>query len=145
MYVPFFVVICLMYIQASSPMPWNWISPLYGTSWSTQKCRVPRHICRTSAAFQFHHLPNNVSLPLYGEMKRQYFTSPWTPRKLNALCISATMQVFVTLERAIFSCRCNGRAWSWSREQRIFLVTFLELPCFYFSVLYSKDSNVWRV
>jgi hypothetical protein len=48
----------------------------------------------TSAAFQFHHIPNAVSLPLYNEMKLQYSNSLRTHRKLNVLCVSASMQAF---------------------------------------------------
>jgi hypothetical protein len=95
MYIPLFVLICLMYVQASPPASCNWISPLYDTSRSTQKCIVPRHIFCTSVAFQFHHIPNNLSLPFCDEMTLQYSNSPWTHRKLNALCISAMMHVFV--------------------------------------------------
>jgi hypothetical protein len=50
--------------------------------------------------------------------------------------------LFATLERAIVSCRCNGRVWHLFREQRIFPIMFLKLPCFHFSVLYSKDKDV---
>jgi hypothetical protein len=48
----------------------------------------------TEVAFQFHHLPNDVSFPVRGEMKLQYSNSLRTHGKLNALCISATIQTF---------------------------------------------------
>jgi hypothetical protein len=44
---------------------------------------------------QFHHFPNNVSLPVYDETKLQCPNSSWTHRNLNAHLISATMQVFL--------------------------------------------------
>jgi hypothetical protein len=84
-----------MNIQASTPASTKWISPLCNTSWSTRENTVPRHISCISGAFQFHHLSNNVSLPFYDETKLQYSNSQWTHRKLDALCISSTMQLFV--------------------------------------------------
>jgi hypothetical protein len=84
---------------------------------------------------------NNVWQPVYDEMTLQYPNSP-----LAQLPIPATMQMFVCdVEGAIFSCRCNGMVSHLSREQRIFLVIFLQLPSLHFSVLSTKDSNIWRV
>jgi hypothetical protein len=47
-----------------------------------------------------------------------------------------------TAERAIFSCRCNGRVSHLSREQRIFLVTFLKLPAFTF-LSFSQKTGIY--
>jgi hypothetical protein len=73
MYVPLFCCFLLeVYIDFTFPRSSNWTSPLYGTPRSTQKCTVARHISSTSAAIQFHHLPNDGPLPLYDEMKLWY-------------------------------------------------------------------------
>jgi hypothetical protein len=84
--------------------------------------------------FQFPNLPNNVSLPFYDEVKLQYWNSPRTHRKLYALCISATMQVFVCHFRKGLQMHWKGL----TLTQRIFPVTFHELPHFHFSVLLVK-------
>jgi hypothetical protein len=59
MYIPFFVVIWLVHIQASPPVPSNYISPLYGTSWSTREhtgqCHISRTVCRY---FSSSHVQN---------------------------------------------------------------------------------------
>jgi hypothetical protein len=57
-----------MYIQDSHHASCNSISPLHGSSWSTRKFIVPCHISCTSLVFQFHHLPNNVSLSFYDDI-----------------------------------------------------------------------------
>jgi hypothetical protein len=86
----------------------------------------------TSAAFQFHYLPNDVSLPLYDEVKLRYSNSLWTHKKLNTLCISATMQAFGCDHRkAIFSYNCSGRAWHCCRQQN-FLSSLLDSHTFTF-------------
>jgi hypothetical protein len=84
----------LLYICSPLPRSSNWIAALYGTFRSTRECTVPRLVPCTSSAFQFHHLLNDVSLPWYDEVKLQYSNWLWSHRKLNALYISGTMQVF---------------------------------------------------
>jgi hypothetical protein len=71
--------IFLMYILGWTPLPpSNWNVPLYGIPGSTQECTVPHHVSCTSAASQFHHLSDDVSVPLCDEMKLQCLNSQKT-------------------------------------------------------------------
>jgi hypothetical protein len=134
-----------MNIQASTPASRKWISPLCNTSWSTRENIVPRHMSCISAAFHFHHLPNNFSLPFYDEMKQQYSNSPRTQenwmRSVSQLWCKC---LFATLGKA---CRCIGRAWHCTKNVPCTLpwTSTLSLVCSLVKRLeYLKDVTKMR-
>jgi hypothetical protein len=129
---------CYLLDVYTAPLPSkssNRISPLYGTHQSTCECTVPCPISCTSAAFQFHSLPNDISLPLYDEMKLGYWNSLWTHRKLNAVCISAAMEAFGCdhrKENILLQLQWKGLGLMYKRKN-------------FLSSLLNSESDIWRV
>jgi hypothetical protein len=86
------------YIYIGFPQPTlpscNWIAPMHDSPWNTRECGVSLHISCNSTVFQFHHLPHDIALSLYDEMKLRFSNSLWTYSNLNALRISATIREF---------------------------------------------------
>jgi hypothetical protein len=84
------------------------------------------HFSCTSAAFQFHHLPNGVSLSLHDEWNydiqiHSELTENWI-RSVSQLT-SAKMREF----------GCD-RSWHWCTKQRNFSPVFPEFPYFHFPI-----------
>jgi hypothetical protein len=79
-------------------------------------------------------IPSNQISPLYGTPESTWVCT--VPHHIS--CSSAAFQFWckllvVTIERALFSCSFNGRAWD-CYTKRIFSLVSLEFPYFHYSV-----------